>query len=145
MYTGITFKADLFLLIISSDKVGNKTEVIVGVSKKEDAYEKPSKEKGRSEAFRHALEANSDVEIEKPSSRHNGKNPWSVIEKLNSEIADIRSTMLEIKEQKENLREQKLRQKELERLKRFEENEKPMESNLSSGLEKFDIDKTQKN
>ena len=54
-------------LIISSDKVGNKTEVIVGVSKKEDAYEAPSKEKGRSEAFRHALEANSNVEIEKPS------------------------------------------------------------------------------
>ena len=88
-------------LIISSDKVGNKTEVIVGVSKKEDAYETPSKEKGRSEAFRYALEANSNVEIEKPSSRNNGKNPWSVIEKLNSEIADIRSTMLEIKEQKE--------------------------------------------
>ena len=100
-------------LIISSDKVGNKTEVIVGVSKKEDAYEAPSKEKGRSEAFRHALEANSNVEIEKPSSRNNGKNPWSVIEKLNSEIADIRSTMLEIKEQKE--REKTLRISEIDK------------------------------
>ena len=88
-------------LIISSDKVGNKTEVIVGVSKKEDAFETPIKEKGRSEAFRHALEANSNREIEKPSSRNDGKNPWSVIEKLNSEIADIKSTMLEIQEQKE--------------------------------------------
>ncbi len=88
-------------LIISSDKVGNKTEVIVGVSKKEDAYETPSKEKGKSEAFRHALEANSNREIEKPSSRSNGKNPWSVIEKLNSEIADIKSTMVEIQQQKE--------------------------------------------
>ncbi len=89
-------------LIISSDKVGNKTEVIVGVSTKEVANETPSNEKGRSEAFRHALEANSNREIEKPSSPGNGKNPWAVIEKLNSEIADIRSTMLEIKEQKES-------------------------------------------
>ena len=100
-------------LIISSDKVGNKTEVIVGVSKKEDACETPSKEKGRSEAFRHALEANSNSEIEKPNSRNNGKNPWSVIEKLNSEIADIRSTMLEIKEQKE--REKALRISEIDK------------------------------
>ena len=100
-------------LIISSDKVGNKTEVIVGVSKKEDAYETPIKEKGRSEAFQHALEANSNSDIEKSSSRNNGKNPWSVIEKLNSEIADIRSTMLEIKEQKE--REKALRISEIDK------------------------------
>ena len=100
-------------LIISSDKVGNKTEVIVGVSKKEDAYETPIKEKGRSEAFQHALEANSNSEIEKSSSRNDGKNPWSVIEKLNSEIADIRSTMLEIKEQKE--REKALRISEIDK------------------------------
>ena len=100
-------------LIISSDKVGNKTEVIVGVSKKEDSCEAPSKETGRSEAFRHALEANSNSEIEKPTARSNGKNPWSVIEKLNSEIADIRSTMLEIKEQKE--REKDLRISEIDK------------------------------
>ena len=100
-------------LIISSDKVGNKTEVIVGVSKNEDSYEAPGKETGRSEAFRHALEANSNSEIEKPIARGNGKNPWSVIEKLNSEIADIRSTMLEIKEQKE--REKDLRISEIDK------------------------------
>ena len=88
-------------LIISSDKVGNKTEVIVGVSKKESAPEKPTYEKEKSGGFRHALEANSNREIEKPSLREKGKNPWAVIEKLNSEIADIRNTMLEIKEQKE--------------------------------------------
>ena len=50
-----------------------------------------------------------------------------------------------IKEQRENLREQKLRQKELERLKSFEENAKPIDEKLSSGLEKFEVDKTQKN
>ncbi len=88
-------------LIISSDKVGNKTEVIVGVSKNEDTNEAQNKEKGRSEAFRHALEANSNMEVPKPSSREKGKNPWAVIEKLNTEIADIKSAMLEIKEQKE--------------------------------------------
>ena len=50
-----------------------------------------------------------------------------------------------IREQRENIREQKLRQKELERLKSFDEDNKPLDDNLSSGLEKFDIDKTQKN
>ena len=50
-----------------------------------------------------------------------------------------------IREQRENLREQRLREKELERLKRFEEDSKPIDENLSSGLEKFEIDKTQKN
>ena len=50
-----------------------------------------------------------------------------------------------IREQRENIREQKLRQKELERLKSFDEDSKPLDDNLSSGLEKFDIDKTQKN
>ena len=88
-------------LIISSDKVGNKTEVIVGVSKNEDINGTQNKEKGRTEAFRHALEANSNREIEKRSSREKGKNPWAVIEKLNTEILDIKSAMLEIKEQKE--------------------------------------------
>ena len=88
-------------LIISSDKVGNKTEVIVGVSKNEDINGTQNKEKGRTEAFRHALEANSNREIEKTSSREKGKNPWAVIEKLNTEILDIKSAMLEIKEQKE--------------------------------------------
>ena len=100
-------------LIISSDKVGNKTEVIIGVSKKEDAAEARIKEKGSSEAFRHALEASSNREIEKPSPREKGKNPWAVIEKLNSEIADIRSTMIEIKEQKE--RERALRISEIDK------------------------------
>ena len=49
------------------------------------------------------------------------------------------------REQRENLREQRLRQKELERLKSFEEDAKPIDENLSSGLEKFEINKTQKN
>ena len=50
-----------------------------------------------------------------------------------------------MKEQKENLREQRLRQKELERLKSFEQDTKPIDEKLSSGLENFEIDKTQKN
>ena len=35
--------------------------------------------------------------------------------------------------------------KELERLKSFEENNKPIENNVSSGLEKFEVNKTPKN
>ena len=50
-----------------------------------------------------------------------------------------------IKQQRENLREQRLREKELERLKSFEENNKPIENNVSSGLEKFEVNKTPKN
>ena len=49
------------------------------------------------------------------------------------------------KEHKENLREQRLRQKELEKLRAFEEKENILENNLSSGLQKFDIDKTKEN
>ena len=49
------------------------------------------------------------------------------------------------KEHKENLREQRLRQKELEKLRAFEEKENILEDNLSSGLQKFDIDKTTEN
>ena len=43
-----------------------------------------------------------------------------------------------IKEQRENLREQKLREKELERLKSFE-NAKPIDEKLSSGLENLKL------
>ncbi len=50
-----------------------------------------------------------------------------------------------IRQQRENLREQRLREKELERLKSFEENSKPIEKKMSSGLEKFEVDKTPKN
>ena len=50
-----------------------------------------------------------------------------------------------IKQQRENLREQRLREKELERLKSFEENSKPIDNNMSSGLEQFEVDKTPKN
>ena len=46
------------------------------------------------------------------------------------------------KEHRENLREQKLKQRELEKLATFEEKEDAMESNLSSGLKKFNVDKT---
>jgi len=46
------------------------------------------------------------------------------------------------KEHRENLREQKLKQRELEKLATFEEKENAMESNLSSGLKKFNVDKT---
>ena len=49
------------------------------------------------------------------------------------------------KEHRENLREQRLRQQELDRLKSFEEKENRIENNFSSGLEKFDIDKTKEN
>ena len=49
------------------------------------------------------------------------------------------------KEQRENLREQRLRQKELERLKSFDEDTKSIESNPPTALEKFDIDKSKKN
>ena len=49
------------------------------------------------------------------------------------------------REHKENLREQRLRQKELEKLKSFEKEESSIESNYSSGLEKFDIDKSKEN
>ena len=49
------------------------------------------------------------------------------------------------KEHRENLREQRLRQKELEKLKSFEEKEKAIDSNFSSGLVSFDIDKRKEN
>ena len=49
------------------------------------------------------------------------------------------------KEHQENLREQRLRQKELERLKSFEEKENPVENNFSQGLEKFEVDTTKEN
>ena len=49
------------------------------------------------------------------------------------------------KEHRENLREQRLRQKELDKLRLFEEEENSMENNMSSGLEKFDINKTKEN
>ena len=49
------------------------------------------------------------------------------------------------KEHKENLREQRLRQKELERMRSFEEKENSVENNISSGLEKFEVSKTKEN
>ena len=82
-------------LIISSDKIGNKTEVIIGVNertKKVTEIEEESKEK--SDAFRHALEANANQGNGKQKPSANKKNPWTVIEKLNDEIADIRNSML---------------------------------------------------
>ena len=48
-----------------------------------------------------------------------------------------------IREQQENLREQRLKQKELERLRSF--NDEEINNNLSKGLEKFEIDKTKEN
>ena len=48
-----------------------------------------------------------------------------------------------IREQQENLREQRLKQKELERLRSFKDEE--INNNLSKGLEKFEIDKTKEN
>ena len=45
----------------------------------------------------------------------------------------------------ENLRDQRLRQKELEKLKAFEEEENIINKKYSSGLEKFDVDKTKEN
>ena len=48
------------------------------------------------------------------------------------------------KEHREKVREQKLRQRELEKLRSFEEKENPVDK-FSSGLEKFDIDKTKEN
>ena len=49
------------------------------------------------------------------------------------------------REHKENLREQRLRQKELEKLRAFEEKQNKLENNYSSGLEKFDVNKTKEN
>ena len=40
------------------------------------------------------------------------------------------------------MREQRLKEKELEKIRYFEKKEKQLESNFSSGLEKFDVDKT---
>ena len=48
-------------------------------------------------------------------------------------------------EHRENLRDQRLRQKELEKLKAFEEEENIINKKYSSGLEKFDVDKTKEN
>ena len=48
------------------------------------------------------------------------------------------------KEQEEIRREQRLRQKELEKIRKFEELEKET-TNPKSGLEKFDINKTSEN
>ena len=49
------------------------------------------------------------------------------------------------KEHRENLREERLRQRELEKLKSFEKTENPVDKNLSSGLEKFEVDVTKEN
>ena len=49
------------------------------------------------------------------------------------------------REHRENLREQRLRQKELEKLRAFEEKENRLDNNYSSGLEKFDVNKTKEN
>ena len=49
------------------------------------------------------------------------------------------------REHRENLREQRLRERELAKLKSFEENQKPLDKNFSSGLEKFDVDKSKEN
>ena len=49
------------------------------------------------------------------------------------------------REHRENLRDQRLRQKELEKLKAFEEEENIINKKYSSGLEKFDVDKTKEN
>ena len=49
------------------------------------------------------------------------------------------------REHRENLREQRLRERELEKLKSFEESQKPLDKNFSSGLEKFDVDKSKEN
>ena len=49
------------------------------------------------------------------------------------------------REHRENLREQRLRQNELEKLRSLEEKEKTVENKFTSGLEKFDINKTKEN
>ena len=49
------------------------------------------------------------------------------------------------REHRENLREQRLRQKELEKLRSYEEKENFIEKNVSSGLQRFDVDKTKEN
>ena len=49
------------------------------------------------------------------------------------------------REHRENLREQRLRQKELEKLRSFEEKENFIEKSVSSGLQRFDVDKTKEN
>ena len=49
-----------------------------------------------------------------------------------------------IKEQKELMREQRIKDKELEKLK-IEEKNQNLSSKVTSALENFDIDKTQKN
>ena len=49
------------------------------------------------------------------------------------------------REHRENLREQRLRQKEMERLRSFDNDEKKIDQKVVSGLQNFDIDKTSEN
>ena len=49
------------------------------------------------------------------------------------------------REHRENLREQRLKQKELEKLRTFEEKQNLVDKNFSSGLEKFEVEKTKEN
>jgi len=49
------------------------------------------------------------------------------------------------KEHQENLREQRLRQKELDRIRSFENKENQIDQNIPKSLEEFNIDKTSEN
>ena len=83
-------------LIISTEKVGNKTEVIIGIEEKKD--EKVTKPETAEPGFKKHL--NSSLVTKGSTSP---KDPWKVLARMNNEIKTLKASMesMQIKVQKE--------------------------------------------
>ena len=73
-------------LIISTEKVGNKTEVIIGIEEKKD--EKVTKPETAKPGFRKHL----DNSLGEKSSA-SPKDPWKVLASMNNEIKTLKASM----------------------------------------------------
>ena len=86
-------------LIISTEKVGNKTEVIIGIEEKKD--EKVTKPETAEPGFKKHL--NSSLVTKSSTSP---KDPWKVLARMNNEIKTLKASMesMQIKVEKEKSR-----------------------------------------
>lgn len=90
-------------LIISSEKVGNKTEVIVGIETQSVSENTKSKPSSGNDDFKDTMVA---LKKEPSSTRSKAiddqQSPWGVLEQMNQEISQIKSSMANLRAEVES-------------------------------------------
>ena len=90
-------------LIISSEKVGNKTEVIVGIETQSVSENTTSTPSPASDEFKDTMVAmKKDQSSTRSKKIGDQQSPWAVIEQMNEEISQIKSSMANLRAEVES-------------------------------------------